>query len=89
MNGIDITFGTGEEGTTRYGISLERDWERGWFAERGWYLSGYWEVGIGYWDGDKGSTGNDSVTTVSLIPVFRLQPQRPLERACGLTLTLQ
>lgn len=78
MNGINITVGTGEESTTRYGISLERDWERKWFAEREWYLSGYWEVGIGYWEGDKGGTGNDSVTTVSLIPVFRLQPQRPL-----------
>lgn len=79
MNGLSIIAGAGEESTARYGISLKRDWEKKWFAEKDWYLSGYWEGGVGNWKGDEGSTGNDSITTVSLTPVFRLQPQRPGE----------
>ncbi len=71
--GIGIMVGTGEENTIRYKISIDRDWL--WSRElvNGWYLTGYWEAGIGYWNGDEGSTGNDSLFAISAIPVFRLQ----------------
>lgn len=73
--GTGIMIGTGEENTIRYKISIDRDWSWSREVVNGWYLTGYWEAGIGYWNGDKGSTGNDSLFAISAIPVFRLQQQ--------------
>ena len=57
----------------RYGVNLAIDWDKQWFRTGNWYLTGYWEAGIDYWDGAKGTTGNDSLVDFSVTPVFRIQ----------------
>ena len=73
--GIGVMTGSGEEDTIRHKISIDRDWSWSRGLVNGWYLTGYWEAGVGYWKGRKGSTGNDSLFAISAIPVFRLQQQ--------------
>ena len=57
----------------RYGVTVSFDLVKEWFRTGNWYLNIYQEVGIHYWDGTKGVTGNDSLVEFQLTPVFRWQ----------------
>lgn len=54
-------------------VALQRHWPRHWFAHDGWYLGGYWELGLGYWRGNPGDTGNRSLEVIDFRPVLRWQ----------------
>lgn len=73
--GIALELGTseGDEDVNRYGVAVKWDWGARWFKTGDWYLGGYWETNITYWDGDDGNTGNDSLVDFSVTPVFRYQ----------------
>jgi lipid A 3-O-deacylase len=75
LNRIAFEFGTEEDDSTidRYGGLLSVDWGVNWFAVGDWYLGGYFEAGVSYWDSEPGSTGNDSLVDFHVTPVFRWQ----------------
>ena len=73
--GVALELGTSEsdQNAERYGVAFKWDWGAKWLAAGDWYLGGYWETNISYWDGDNGRTGNDSLVDFGLTPVFRYQ----------------
>jgi len=77
VDGMALELGHGNDADA-VRVSAQWNWERKWFTEGDWYLTGHWEVGIGYWDADKGSTGNANITELGVIPVFRLLPHQPM-----------
>lgn len=54
-------------------ISLQRYWHRHWFEQGRWYLTGYWELGFGYWDDHTHRSGPLHLEAVDFRPVFRLE----------------
>ena len=64
---------SGKLDVDRYGVVFSFDVVKEWFRTGNWYLNIYQEVGIHYWDGTKGVTGNDSLVEFQLTPVFRWQ----------------
>lgn len=78
VDGFTLALGQDDdEDIDRYGLAIQWEWERQWFAAGNWYLGGFWEFGLSHWDGDRGRTGNDNLTEVGITPVFRLQPHHP------------
>lgn len=63
----------GDSEIDRYGAVATWDWNVKWLQSGSWFLGGYWEAGVNYWDSDPGRTGNDSLVDVHLTPVFRYQ----------------
>ena len=68
-----LEAGTGDESADRVGAALQWQWDSRWFESGDWFLGGYTEVSISYWDGDSGRTGNSTLSEVGVTPVFRLQ----------------
>ncbi len=72
---VAFEFGTtaGSTDVDRFGVVAKKDWNARWLESGEWFLSGYWEVAISYWDGDKGRYGNDTLFDFSGTPVLRYQ----------------
>lgn len=51
------------------------DWDKQWFADGDWLVTGSWEAALGSWHGRSASGGN--VTDIGVTPVFRLQQKQP------------
>ncbi|UFH48661.1 acyloxyacyl hydrolase [Pseudomonas sp. KNUC1026] len=66
-----VTFSAGETGesTQVYRLGYQIDWDKSWLQSGAGRLTGYWDAGYTYWDGDKHS----SVHSVSFAPVFRYE----------------
>ncbi len=71
---IAIEGGSGEDDTNRGGFVFQWTWPVQWLDFGGWYLGGYSEVGVSFWQGIKGRSGNDSLGDFSITPVLRYQP---------------
>jgi hypothetical protein len=67
LDGAALELGSGDESSHLVRGSLQWKWQRRWFADTGWELSGYWEASAGAWDTDK------TLYDFGLTPVFRLQ----------------
>lgn len=79
VDGMVVELGRGldnDDGVDVGRVGLNWNWDRTWFNEGSWHVTGRWEAAVGVWDANNGSTGNDSVTEVSLTPVFRLVPKQ-------------
>ncbi|MGE0335123.1 MAG: acyloxyacyl hydrolase [Gammaproteobacteria bacterium] len=63
----------GDANIDRYGAVATFDWNVRWLQSGSWYLGGYWEAGVNFWDSDPGRTGNDSLVDLHITPVFRWQ----------------
>lgn len=72
-DGIAIEGGWGDDSTTMAQISLTRQWDRKWFTDGNWYLSGYWEASVGHWHST--DAGGKGIWDVGFAPVFRFQPK--------------
>ena len=69
-SGIAVEAGYGSD--THMGqVSLIRQWDRTWFTDGDWYLTGYWEASVGSWKSSV--AGNKRIWDVGFTPVFRLQ----------------
>jgi hypothetical protein len=66
VDGWAVEVGNGDEGTDLVRGSLLWKWQRSWFADTGWELSGYWEASAGVWNTDK------TLYDLGVTPVFRL-----------------
>ena len=75
LDAVDFEYGTaeGDDEVDRYGVAFKWDWNKQWFTAGDWFLTGHWEAGITYWDGEDGRTGNDSFVDFGLTPVLRYQ----------------
>lgn len=54
-------------------IALQKYWHRRWFNQGRWYLTGYWELGFGYWDDHTHRQGPTHLGEIDFRPVFRLE----------------
>lgn len=53
-------------------IGLIWKWDRQWFTDHAWFLSGYWEADLSYWRGDE--PGPEDIYGIGVTPVLRLEP---------------
>jgi hypothetical protein len=67
LDGMSLEVGNGDD-TDVVRVAGQWDWGSKWFEEGDWYLTGYWDLSLAYWDGEK----SKSITEVGITPVFRL-----------------
>ncbi len=72
-DGVSVEAGYGYH-TTMERLSWSRTWDRRWFADQSWNLTGYWDVGIGRWTPHDAAGGNHDVNDFGITPVWRLVP---------------
>ncbi|WP_419792503.1 acyloxyacyl hydrolase [Pseudomonas citronellolis] len=63
---LSVAVGRTGESTTTYRVGAQWDFQRNWFESATSRLSGYWDAGYTYWEGDKTSDNH----SLSLAPVF-------------------
>lgn len=65
---VDVTVAIGQSGESNmtYRLGLQSDFERSWFETGVGRLTGYWDAGYTYWQGDREAANH----TLSLAPVF-------------------
>lgn len=65
---LNLTAAVGQtsESTMTYRIGAQADFNRSWFQTSVGRLTGYWDAGYTYWEGDKTSANH----SVSVAPVF-------------------
>lgn len=77
IDGYSLSVGQGSSDTDVLRVEGQWKWKKMWFTEGNWHLAGFWNLGLGYWDGSRGRSGHDSLTEVSITPVFRIEPDHP------------
>ena len=60
------------DGTTLVRASLVWPWEKRWFSDGDWHLTGYWEANAGLWKSQ--NPGGKVVAEAGIAPVLRLRP---------------
>lgn len=65
---LDLTAAVGQTGesTMTYRVGAQFDFNRSWFQTNIGRVTGYWDAGYTYWEGDETSSNH----SVSLAPVF-------------------
>ncbi|HAW21865.1 MAG: acyloxyacyl hydrolase [Gammaproteobacteria bacterium] len=65
---LDLTAAVGRTGesTMTYRLGAQMDFNRSWFETGVGRLTGYWDAGYTYWEGDETSSNH----SISLAPVF-------------------
>lgn len=63
-------------------VDLQNRWERSWFTDGAWFLSGYWDAALA-WMETNSSGGDDELVSLSITPVLRLQ--RDADLSSGVT----
>ncbi|MVW75051.1 acyloxyacyl hydrolase [Pseudomonas xionganensis] len=68
VQAADMTFAIGQssDSTMVYRLGAQFDFNRSWFASDVGRLTGYWDAGYTFWDGDETSSNH----SLSLAPVF-------------------
>ena len=68
VQAMDLTAAVGRTGesTNTYRLGAQFDFGTSWFQSSVGRLTGYWDAGYTYWEGDKASTNH----SISLTPVF-------------------
>lgn len=72
VDGIAVVAGEGR-GSDMLRVGAQWQWPRRWFQGQNFHLGGFWDAGAAQWRRDEGSSRRDSLTEISLTPVFRLQ----------------
>ncbi|GAB6043231.1 acyloxyacyl hydrolase [Endothiovibrio diazotrophicus] len=67
MDGAAVTIGGGDD-TELARVGLQWDWDKRWFDEGDWYVTGLWEAEAGVWSNGGGAD-------LSFTPVFQLKPK--------------
>jgi lipid A 3-O-deacylase len=65
---VDFTAAIGQSGdsTMVYRLGAQWDWDTSWWQSSVGHLTGYWDAGYTYWDGDETSSNH----SLSFAPVF-------------------
>jgi hypothetical protein len=72
VDGVSVEYGTGHA-TDMARVCVLLDWDRQWFTEGNWLVTGLWEVSLGSWRGKSAAGDNQNIIDIGLTPVFRLQ----------------
>jgi lipid A 3-O-deacylase len=72
VNGSSIELGSGDDSTNMARVTLRWNWDKRWSIGQSWHATGFWEAGLGYWDGD--GAGAKNLWDIGITPVFRLGP---------------
>lgn len=64
--GVTFAVGQTSDSTMTYRLGLESDWDASWWQTSVGRLTGYWDAGYTYWDGDETSSNH----SLSFAPVF-------------------
>ncbi len=80
IDSMAVTLGKDDNGnaTDIYQIGVQNRWNRTWFNNGAWYVGGYWDISLAYWDSDNDI--NRSLYDLSLTPILRLQRDAELSR---------
>lgn len=63
---LTLSVGSSHESTTVVRLALQSDFSRSWWESPNGRLTGYWDAGYTWWEGDRASDNH----TLSLAPVF-------------------
>ncbi len=76
VDGVMLEGGNGDHtDTVRAGAIWNFD--RQWFTDGDWLVTGFWEAAAGRWQGRSAAGNNQTITDLSVTPVFRLQQKQP------------
>lgn len=71
FDAITVEAGYGDRvGAVKAGLT--KQWNKQWFTEGNWHLTGYWEANAGILKSD--APGGKTLVNVGVAPVFRLRP---------------
>ena len=73
LDNSTISFGRGQGDVDVYRIGTKKNWNRSWFTEGNWHVSGYWHGELGHWHSDKAGAHEDNLFEIAVTPVFRLE----------------
>ena len=76
VDGMSVEFGNGDA-TDMARVGAFWNWDKQWFAEGDWLVTGFWEASFGTWRGHSAAGNNQTVKDVGITPVFRLQQKNP------------
>jgi hypothetical protein len=76
VDGVSVEAGNGDStNTARVGATWNFD--RQWFTEGDWLVTGFWEATAGRWQGRSAIGNTQTITDLGVTPVFRLQQKNP------------
>ncbi len=76
VDGVSFELGNGDyTDTARVGAIW--NWDKQWFTEGDWLVTGFWEASAGRWKGRSSVGDNQTITDLGITPVFRFQQKNP------------
>lgn len=66
------SFSSRGDDTDMVRAGVQWDWGVKWFEHESWYLTGYWDLSLGYWHTDD-KLDNHDVVDLGFTPTFRLR----------------
>ena len=72
VDGMSFEVGNGDSADTAR-VGAIWNWEKKWFTEGDWLVTGFWEAAVGTWRGHSTVGNNQTITDFGITPVFRLQ----------------
>lgn len=76
VDGVSIeggrSFSSRNDDTDMVRVGVQWDWDVKWFEHASWYLTGYWDLSLGYWSNDDRLDDHD-VIDLGFTPTFRLR----------------
>jgi hypothetical protein len=72
VDGVSFELGNGDS-TDAARVGAIWNWEKKWFTEGDWLVTGFWEATAGTWRGKSSAGNNQTITDLGITPVFRLQ----------------
>lgn len=76
VDGVSVEYGSGDA-TDMARVGTLWNWDKQWFTEGDWLVTGFWEASLGSWRGHSAAGNNQTVADVGITPVFRFQQKNP------------
>src|SRR3989338_10896110 len=76
VDGVSVEYGNGDAADMAR-VGAVWNWDRQWFTDGDWLLTGFCEASLGSWRGNSTAGNNQTVTDMGITPVFRLQQKNP------------
>ena len=78
VDGVSVEYGKGSDAADMARVGLLWDWNKSWFNDGDWHLTGFWDASLGQWRGHSNTkTNNQTITDIGLTPVFRFEQKNP------------
>ncbi len=72
VDGVSVEYGNGDAADMAR-VGALWNWDKQWFTEGDWLVTGFWEASLGTWRGNSAAGNNQTITNLGVTPVFRLQ----------------